>query len=48
MVNESKTENIVRDLLRDKGYYGNQNIAIEEKASDNPKIQKLLKRLSQI
>ncbi len=46
MVNESKTENIVRDLLREKGYYGNQNIVIEEKASDNPKIQKLLKRAS--
>jgi len=46
MANESKTENIVRDLLREKGYYGNQNIVIEEKASDNPKIQKLLKRAS--
>ena len=46
MANESKTENIVRDLLREKGYYNNLNIVIEEKASDNPKIQKLLKRAS--
>jgi type I restriction enzyme M protein len=42
MINERKTENIVRNLLREKGYYNNNNIIIEEQASDNPRINKLL------
>jgi len=42
MVNERKTENLVRDLLRQKGYYDNGNIIIEEQSSDNPKIDKML------
>lgn len=46
MANERNTENIVRNLLRDKGYYDNDNIVIEEQASKNPKIDKLLKRAS--
>ena len=43
MGNEAKTENIVRELLRKNGYYNNPDIIVEEKKSDNPKIDKLLK-----
>ena len=32
-----------RDILREKGYYDDDNIIIEEKKSDNPRIDKLLK-----
>ena len=46
MGNEAKTENLVREALRQKGYYGNKNIVVEEKKSDNPKIDKLLKNAS--
>ena len=46
MGNEAKTENLVREYLREKGYYDNQDIIIEEKKSDNPKIDKLLKNAS--
>jgi len=46
MANERNTENIVRGLLRDKGYYDNDNIVVEEQASSNPKIDKLLKGAS--
>lgn len=46
MLNERITENIVRDLLREKGYYSNDNIVIEEQSSRNPKINKLLKTAS--
>lgn len=45
-MNERVTENIVRNLLREKGYYNNDNIIIEEQKSDNPKIDKLLKNAS--
>jgi type I restriction enzyme M protein len=45
-MNERITENIVRDLLRDKGYYNNENIVIEEQKSVIPKIDKLLKNAS--
>lgn len=45
-MNERITENIVRDLLREKGYYSNDNIVIEEQSSQNPKIDKLLKNAS--
>jgi hypothetical protein len=41
MVNERKTENIVRKLLAEQGYTDNENIVIEEQSSDNPKIDKL-------
>jgi type I restriction enzyme M protein len=43
MLNERITENIVRNLLREKGYYNDDNIVIEEQSSRNPKIDKLLK-----
>lgn len=46
MGNEAKTENLVRDALREKGYYANKDIVVEEKKSDNPKIDKLLKYAS--
>ncbi len=43
---ERITENIVRSLLREKGYYDDENIIIEEQKSQNPKINKLLKTAS--
>lgn len=46
MGNEAKTENLVRDMLRKNGYYDNPDVVIEEKKSDNPKIDKLLKNAS--
>ena len=46
MGNEAKTENLVRGYLREKGYYDNADIVVEEKKSDNPKINKLLKHAS--
>lgn len=46
MANESKTENIVRNELRVLGYYNNKNIIIEEKSSDNPKIDSILQKAS--
>jgi type I restriction-modification system DNA methylase subunit len=42
MANERKTEQLVRDMLKDKGYYDNSLIVVEEQSSDNPKINKLL------
>ena len=46
MANERKTEQLVRSMLKDKGYYDNSLIIVEEQASDNPKIDKLLKLAS--
>ncbi len=46
MLNERITENIVRNLLRERGYYSDDNIFIEEQSSRNPKINKLLKNAS--
>jgi hypothetical protein len=46
MTHESRTEGIFRDILREKGYYDDDNIIIEEKKSDNPRIDKLLKTAS--
>ncbi|HJD65314.1 MAG TPA: hypothetical protein LFW10_04180 [Rickettsia endosymbiont of Diachasma alloeum] len=46
MLNERITENIVRDLLRQKGYYDEQNILVEEQKSQNPRINKLLQNAS--
>lgn len=43
MRNERITENIVRSQLREKGYYDDENIIIEEQSSENPRINKLLK-----
>lgn len=45
-MNERITENLVRDKLRELGYYDNSNIIIEEQKSDNPRIHKLLQNAS--
>jgi type I restriction-modification system DNA methylase subunit len=45
-MNERKTENIVRELLRRNSYYDSNDIVIEEQRSDNPKITKLLRNAS--
>ncbi len=45
-MNERITENIVRNLLKDTGYYDNKSIIVEEQSSENPKIDKLLKNAS--
>lgn len=42
MLNERNTENLVRDLLRENGYGGADDILIEEQSSKNPKIDSLL------
>jgi len=46
MGNEAKTENLVREYLRENGYYDTSEITVEEKKSDNPQIDKLLKNAS--
>lgn len=46
MLNERITENIVRNLLREKGYYDDPNILIEEQKSQNPRINKLSQNAS--
>lgn len=46
MANEAKISIIFRDLLRNKGYYDDVKIIIEEQKSDNAKIDKLLKNAS--
>ncbi len=45
MINERKTENLIRSLLRENQYIS-KSICIEEQKSDNPKIAKLLKYAS--
>lgn len=46
MANERKTENIVRNFFREKGFYDDKNIIIEEQKSDYPRIDKLLSTAS--
>lgn len=46
MQNERKTEELVRNILREKNYYGNDNIIIEEQRSYNKRIDKLLENAS--
>ena len=50
MVNERKTENIIREILNEnkKKYEEEteQSVTIEEQKSDNPRIDKLLKTAS--
>ncbi|MCI8453237.1 MAG: hypothetical protein HFE84_01275 [Lachnospiraceae bacterium] len=46
MANEAKTSNIFRELLRNTGYYTDENIVVEEQKSDNIRINKLLKNAS--
>lgn len=47
MINERITENIVRDILREKSYFDDENdIIIEEQKSQIKKVQSLLKTAS--
>lgn len=46
MANEAKTSAIFRDLIRDKGYYSDKAVTVEEQKSDNSKINKLLANAS--
>lgn len=46
MVNERNTENLVRGLLRDNGYFDDDSIYVEEQSSSNPRIDKLLSNAS--
>lgn len=46
MSNERKTEEMVRKILQDKGYYDDINIIIETQQSDNYIINNLLKNAS--
>ena len=46
MPNERKTEAMVRDRLKDAGYYNSQKITVEEQKSDSPRIKKHLKNAS--
>lgn len=47
MSNERNTENLIRDLLRDNGYYQAENqITIEEQKSQIKRVQAILKSAS--
>ncbi len=46
MVNERKTEAIVRLRLQESGYFDDADISVEEQKSDYPRIQKLLRNAS--
>ncbi len=46
MANERKTENIVRDLFRQNGFYNEKSIIVEEQKSDSPRVDKLLSTAS--
>ncbi len=46
MVNERKTEILVRENLRKLGYFDNEEIIVEEQKSDNSEITKLLSKAS--
>lgn len=46
MANERKTEIIVREKLRELGYFDDENIIVEEQKSDSIVIDKLLKNAS--
>jgi type I restriction-modification system DNA methylase subunit len=46
MINERVTEDIVRNLLKQLGYYNNKSCVVEEQKSVNSRIRKLLKNAS--
>lgn len=46
MKNERITENLVRDKLRDVGFYDNDEVIVEEQKSQNLTVKKLLKGAS--
>lgn len=46
-LNERKTEDLVEQALRAKGYYnGHSDITVEKQRSDTPRVQKLLEKAS--
>ncbi|MDR2640434.1 MAG: hypothetical protein LBC61_03835 [Candidatus Peribacteria bacterium] len=46
MANERKTEILVREKLRELGYFDNENIIVEEQKSDSQSITNLLSKAS--
>ncbi|AVI62613.1 hypothetical protein [Halomonas sp. GFAJ-1] len=44
-LNEKKTEALVKKQLEKLGYFDDDDVIVEEQASDNPVIEKLLKVL---
>lgn len=46
MANERNTENLVRGLLKEKGYYSDKTILVEEQQSKKPTVERLLKNAS--
>jgi type I restriction enzyme M protein len=46
MANERKTEIIVREKLRELGYFDDENIIVEEQKSDNKIITNFLSKAS--
>jgi len=46
MVNERKTETLVRNKIRELGYFNDDNLIIEEQKSDNKIITNLLSKAS--
>ena len=46
MVNERKTETLIRDRLRDAGHFDDSGVRVEEQKSDFPRIKKLLRQAS--
>ena len=46
MVNERKTESLVRSRLRVAGHFDDSDVRVEEQKSDFPRINKLLRRAS--
>ena len=46
MANEAKTSQIFRKLLKEKGYYDDKDIIVEEQQTNNKKLAKLLQNAS--
>jgi type I restriction-modification system DNA methylase subunit len=46
MANEAKTSQLFRKLLKEKGYYDDKDIIVEEQQTDNKKLTKLLQNAS--
>ena len=46
MNNERKTENLIRNTLKNLGYFDNNEIIVEEQKSDNAVITNLLSKAS--
>lgn len=46
MANEAKTSQLFRKLLREKGYYDDKDVIVEEQQTENKKLAKLLQNAS--